>query len=965
MKKIMIIFGLLALLMIGSVNAYFWRSISQDGNQGLLTEDANIFGVTYDALNLTLSGASTYSGRNEPLIGNFYPEDGSAYPEILTYGSCGLALYNGINFSLISTSDSFCDIGYTIDGVAIADKNNDGEHEVIVAGSGVSSGMVELFEFLSDGSFNSLYYWNTPYPHTGRFPVCYANTGYCFVNDIQNNLHRFTLSSYAYTSTSYGAFASDTTSMPMLYDECKNNIYTEIVIAGDLDDDGYVDDIVLIEDGSMTIKNISYSVLPVSPYPSTYEIVQPPTCGNNNASNQKYIAFVGWEYYYSTTYILLLNENFGVEGTKTHSFSSDSNRHNPSQLLFDVGRNASGSETDRAIIHFGAYDSRFHLYSLPDFTLIDSVYVTETSHGNFKRVINLDVNHNSDAEDDVMNNIGRMVTYDRDADTLTNLGRLPSAYTNNADYIVPFSDTNSYADFWIVDSTLGDFFLYGDETTNATAPTPLPLFSTWVYFPYAQPNATVQINLTISDDNPPSEVLSAFDCDSDGSLEFGWGYRGKTPQYNCTYASIGNYTMTAYASDDDNYPARNTSDTNEITIEFNTMPTILSLFALPDPQSIGQVVEFTATAGDDGVNSDIRMAFDCENDGSLEYNWDLYTESFIAIFNCTYGTAGVKTGRLYLTDTYHNDSNVTGTETVEIVSGAVEYNCTGFIDPSCTGDCWFFDDFSYSNDIRCNGWSGMSVAPTSGLVHIALRNSTDRLIYDGTSSPISQSSYSNFSMDFYFINNDYRTVYLYLKESSGGKIITYGYWNTNEFHVIDQTAPSNEIVCTYSDNESVSVSVFCDFNDETCDWTCKGNTETMDFYDTGVTGGFGYFLYEWVNYNEVDFKLDNVLVETGSVATGNATEETNITEGASYLDTGNFCAIDWENHTFIESECEVRGYSDDYVWLQMCLVRACFNDGFTYLYTRAQANIVKTLVIIIVIILIAPLLMVAYRKMRK
>lgn len=396
----------------------------------------------------------------------------------------------------------------------------------------------------------------------------------------------------------------------------------------------------------------------------------------------------------------------------------------------------------------------------------------------------------------------------------------------------------------------------------------------------------------------------------------------------------------------------------------DSLPNFISQTPYPNPQNINENVGWQVQLGDDSPAGTQTMAFDCENDGVLDYAWDDYG-GLSALFNCTYPTQGIKTSKAWASDIYHNTTNSSNTAQVTIVESGVDYNCSNFTAPICVGDCWLYDNFQYSADIQCNGWSGIARTPFGNeILYLTLMNSTDRLIYDGTSSPIRATEYDNFTMSFDFINNDYRSVYLYLRQTSGAKLISYIYFNSNEAHVVDQTVPTNELLCTYSDNETVHVSILCDLQEEECLWTCKSNTETMDFYDIGVTY-FGYLLVEWDNYNNVDFFLDNVSIDLGSTYTDEVSEEVNVTEGVSYLTTGNFCAIDWEAHEFVEEECDDRGYSTINELTQMCLIRACISDTFTYIYTKARLNVFKTIIIILAIILLAPLVIMIGRRKKK
>ena len=978
MKKIIII--LMFLLMIGSVNANYWESMYQDDNQGTQLRDADISVSSYQQIDVSISQADKYASQTQPVIGNFYPQLNKSFPDIVTHGSCGLRMITSVDYSQISYTDDFCNYGYTIDGMAVVDDlNGDGFHELMVVGSSLygSTGYIIIYRFDSNGSFQIFRTHSTPYKHTGKFPVC--GQDYCFINDINHNLHRFNLSSLTWATTSYGAMAQDEVERVMLYDECNSgNLYDELVIVGDLDDDGAVDDIAMVEDGSLTIIHINYNVITGSNISTTA------TCGNPDNYGEKIIGITiaqGAPYNCGVYCcrkggsIHLLNESLGEivstgAGVVQYDCADPPSliEGSPSQVMFDVGKDTGAVSTDRILVNFiKTGTSEVRMYNTSNLAQIGASILGGTT-GNYRSgkpnsMIKIDIDNNFNRQDDVVTNRGHIVHYDRNTDTLTSLGNFPFA-SNTSKYIIAYSDVNTFTDFWFVDEALGDFIVYTDATGNVTPPLPLPSIISWAYRARIEPNETVQINITLTDDKNASQVLTAFDCDVGGALDYVWGYRGLTPQFYCSYPANATYTMMLWASDDDNHPSLNRSETNNILVQPNAMPTIGWIWSYPNPQLTNGVVQWLTIFHDDGYNSDIRMAFDCDNDSILDYNWGTYNIGQETTFNCTYSTVGTKTGKVYITDIQHLTQNVTENATVVIVSDVTpNVTCVGFTAPSCVLDCFFKDDFNYNYSIKCNGWENIERAPTGNKLYLALLNASHEL-YQNFSITIKDTEYQTFSIELDFIQYDWDDVYFDVREEDTGNLLTRMYWDYEELRAVQQVSPTDELLCEIALGEEVHIEMVFNFTSEKVTFYCKGETDELSFYDSGISE-FGYLEVSWASYSLVDMYIDNLEISYGSPYNISAPPVVNITEGASYLDTGNFCAINWTAHTFIEDECVIRGYSTKAEWLQVCLIRSCLNDGFTYIYYQAQANIIKTLVVIIAILLLAPLAIMLVRKVKK
>lgn len=114
-----------------------------------------------------------------------------------------------------------------------------------------------------------------------------------------------------------------------------------------------------------------------------------------------------------------------------------------------------------------------------------------------------------------------------------------------------------------------DLSLFRLNYGNNTLPT--ILFNTPLDDP-AEVNDTVRWSVSISDvDDPSSAIWSAFDCNTNGSLDYGLAKRGIGIVFNCTYPTQGNFTGTAYATDDSHLGVVNASLANSVEI-FTALP---------------------------------------------------------------------------------------------------------------------------------------------------------------------------------------------------------------------------------------------------------------------------------------------------------------------------------------------------------------------------------------------------------
>jgi hypothetical protein len=390
------------------------------------------------------------------------------------------------------------------------------------------------------------------------------------------------------------------------------------------------------------------------------------------------------------------------------------------------------------------------------------------------------------------------------------------------------------------------------------------------------------------------------------------------------------------------------------------------MFPVPDPQNVNLTVVWTLGLNNiDDPPSSTKSAFDCENDGSLEYAWA--NRGHAPTFDCNYTTAGNKTAKAWISDNANYPTNASLTDTVEIVviGAGCDSTCSGFVAPTCVGNCYFYDDFNYApHCVTCNGWENLLRSPVSNMLWLKDLNGTDYMrLYRSGNQSIQDWEYEGFTFEFDFTQNDDDRTFFMIYDKDVAKTLAYLYWETGILYSIDGVSPYTEVLGNYSYGVQYHIAGVVNYTSDTIEYTYRGTNKTVDFLDSGVTSA-GRFSFAWLYTSEVDWFIDNFRITYGSHTNASAPPPT-IEDGVDYLTTGNFCAINWSNHDFIDDECGTRGYSMKYELRSLCLLRACFSDSFSYMYAKASANILKTLVIVIALILIAPLFIALLKATRR
>ncbi len=211
-----------------------------------------------------------------------------------------------------------------------------------------------------------------------------------------------------------------------------------------------------------------------------------------------------------------------------------------------------------------------------------------------------------------------------------------------------------------------------------------------------------------------------------------------------------------------------------------------------------------------------------------------------------------------------------------------------------------------------------------------------------------------FQFDFIQYKNERTFFVLYDKDVNN--ILGYLYWENGILYSVDAVAPTLEVIGSYPLGEEFLLYAIVNFESDTIQYTLTNGSFTqvqeVEFFNLDATTA-GYYTFDWLYGTDVNWTFDDFRIALGAI--NNATAPLEIVEGDSYLDTGHFCAIDWETDSFVSSDCVARGYSSSPKFNGLCLMRSCFNDMVTYVFVKAQANLLRTLLIVIVIVLLAPI----------
>ena len=105
----------------------------------------------------------------------------------------------------------------------------------------------------------------------------------------------------------------------------------------------------------------------------------------------------------------------------------------------------------------------------------------------------------------------------------------------------------------------------------------------------------------------------------------------------------------------------------------------------------------------DSESDTMYTGFDCDNDGSLEYNLSVTTG--ISGFNCTYSSTGIKTGVFYVTDSNHTPTTINFTQDVNVTNLFIRQDKIYFFNETFGTDAFSFDEAECT--MEGSNWTSM------------------------------------------------------------------------------------------------------------------------------------------------------------------------------------------------------------------------------------------------------------------
>lgn len=332
-------------------------------------------------------------------------------------------------------------------------------------------------------------------------------------------------------------------------------------------------------------------------------------------------------------------------------------------------------------------------------------------------------------------------------------------------------------------------------------------------------------------------------------------------------------------------------------------------------------------------------------------------------FNCTYGSIGNYDMRLWVTDDNHfNNYTSYIQETLQVVL-PTQVDCTGFIEPICNIDEIFCDDFSYTNPIECNGWSGtgFSLIPDSGELHINEIDPYHKDIILQLENTISSSQYNNYELSFDFTINNTETYIFNIVNEIYSKYSLYMQWDNYQLIAYDNIAPTQNNLGTFNQGQKYNFKSLIDYENQKIAYYIDDIYVTQsDFFDDDVQDSFQFQLY-WITNNE-DISIDNFIITSGEI--NSVYTNTTPTTIVDYVYNPEiFGAINWSSGTgkFDKQNCIDRGYPMNDSRAGLCLPKAFISDTVSWIYYTAIENILITIIIVLVLILLIPLI-IAGRK---
>lgn len=403
----------------------------------------------------------------------------------------------------------------------------------------------------------------------------------------------------------------------------------------------------------------------------------------------------------------------------------------------------------------------------------------------------------------------------------------------------------------------------------------------------------------------------------------------------------------------------------------NTLPFLITFNAIPNPAEPLENVTWYWMVGDNDNNaSQIYTHFSCNSDSTFEYIWALRGNS--GSFNCVYPTIGTKTATLEYTDESHFlTAWQTSTAQVVIANPTVSPtptqggSCTGYIAQSCTGTCSFVDNFNYDKMISCAGWSGSASIfhPTSNIMSVfgTTIYQSEYELDKGTSGSLKSSQIASYQTEFdlKIKTSDVLNFQIYNDEINKNALIL----QVNNYNLVAYKDTGSLTLGSLTPNTWYNIRAVVNYGTNQIYYYLDDVfVGTIDIYESGVTSSRKW-IFAWSNTN-IQFDIDNFALNIVNYS-ANYTNVT-VAPPINYVYNGNlFCAINWTSNStrkFSMDNCAERGFPTAYPLYSLCLPRACIQDVGLLTLTWVTSNIFRTIIIVTAFILIAPLLVVLFKK---
>lgn len=344
-------------------------------------------------------------------------------------------------------------------------------------------------------------------------------------------------------------------------------------------------------------------------------------------------------------------------------------------------------------------------------------------------------------------------------------------------------------------------------------------------------------------------------------------------------------------------------------------------------------------------------------------------------FECIYSGVGTYEIRTWVTDDNHpNDYSSYEAQSIVVTQSSqpAEVDCDGYVSPTCTGICYFTDNFDHTYSIACNDWQGANLkTPINNELEVeqigmdALSISLDYINLN--QDQIDSEEYDSFSVDFDYEAQNESRVAFFVSDTGFSKYLTYVYFEGGNIYLVQQGVPILNNIGQYDVGVQGNLNFVFSFRNQIVQVILNGNASTLqeyNFFDNDVEDAGGWYLQP-VDFNDGYVNIDNFEISYGDV---NPEFDGQIDSAEEYVYNSNFfCALNWTgtDPEFSEQNCIDRGYQMNNSLAQLCFPRACLSDIANGFFQMVTDNLFITIIITIVLILIIPLIIALKKKVSK